>query len=91
MDLDKYLLLKYMKIHNHSATIFSPISLIALTLFATMYIDYTDFFLFNNGYEDTPTIVTRAKHLLSLWHMALRISGGDLKLTKSSWTLLIYT
>ena len=53
-----------------------------------MYIDDTDLFIFNNGSESEQDITERAQKLLDTWRFVLQLSGGDLKLEKSSWSLL---
>ena len=83
-------LLMYMEKHHPTQPIFTPITLIPLFILAIMYIDDTDLFIFNTGSESEQEIAERAQKLLDTWHFALKLSGGDLKLEKSSWLLLLY-
>ena len=52
-----------------------------------MHIDDTDICMFNDGFMCELVVVTKVQRLLNAWHEALRITGGDLKLSKCYCTL----
>ena len=68
----------------------SPISKLSQLLAALMYVDDTEFYVFNDGTMDASTVVSKAQNLLNAWHEALKFTGGELKLPKCYWTLQDY-
>ena len=52
--------------------------------------DDADLKIDNKVNESTNKIIHRAQAILTAWHQALHISGGELKLEKCYWTLQYY-
>ena len=55
-----------------------------------LYENDIDLCTFNLGPENTNDAVKICQRLLNAWHIALKCTGGDFKLSKCYWTLQDY-
>lgn len=82
--------LRYLHSKNVTTQLRTPISGVLLPLAALMFVDDTDLYVFNSGVDTTRELVIKAQKLLDAWHNILKITGGNLKLSKCYWTLQDY-
>ena len=61
----------------------TPISQVLFKLTGQIFIDDMEINITNNRNESTAEIMHRVQRTLDQWHRDLRITGGDLKITKS--------
>ena len=61
-------------------SITTPISKFFQLLTALLYVEDTDIYVFDSGYEITQDIVAKYQILLYAWNEALKFTGGDLNL-----------
>ena len=68
----------------------TPISQMCYQIALLLYIDDTDLPLHNKGNESVVEIVACAQSTVSTWHKDLKYTSGNIKISKSSWTLQAY-
>ena len=83
-------LVRYLHSKKVTTEIISPISRVVLPLATLIFVDDTDLHVFNSGSDSAEEVVIKAQRLLDAWHEVLKFTGGDLKLSKSYWTLQDY-
>ena len=59
-----------------------PMSRLVVPLAALLYIDNTDLYVFNSSCDSTKEVVQKAQNLLNTWYKVLKVTGGNLKLSK---------
>ena len=70
-------------------SILSPLSLMAVTFTAIMYVDDTDLFVVSQSRnESIASVYTRAAYLVSIWWRSIWATGGLLRPDKCRWYLI---
>jgi len=84
-------IIELMNQNNLHAEFISPISgaIVILTLLA--FVDDTELFLTKkNEYESNEELIARAETSINMWREFLYVTGGVMRASKCSWTLMAY-
>ena len=82
--------IELMKDYKMQASFQSPLSGIIVVLTLLAFVDDTELFLTANANEDTKDLMKKAEIAINLWREFLYVTGGVMRSSKCSWTLMDY-
>ena len=82
-------IINIMKQKGMHSKFISPLSGITVTLALIAFVDDTELFLMNDQ-DDVQKLVEQAELAINLWRELLYVTGGIMRPSKCSWTLLAY-
>ena len=65
----------------------TEISGLFVPLIALLCVDDIDLYVLNSGSDSAKDVVDKAQKILNAWHEVLKVTSGDLKLSKCYWKL----
>ena len=82
-------IIEIMKQHKLQSHFFSPLSAIIVTLSLIAFVDDTELFIMNNE-DNVSELKQQAESAINLWRELLYVTGGIMRPSKCSWTMLSY-